>query len=284
MKINDINNPINENTDMTTGDVKYLVSDGAQRYFIFTYPVSGRGNPMHLRNQLDAKAKELSFKRHNVVAQWAGDINMAIAKAKNTMAEFEDRKKDFPSQYYGSVKTAEELEAAKDIMSNKDILEDTPLLDDVEDMTEIDDMEHTDEPAISGEDVLRMVAQRGIISRKQYHDPEPILLDMAEGMAEMLTPGDIAGSSDVSSLMKDFVATAEAELVLLLGPKVDAYYAIKKDRPVDEARNPMAAINKFLKQKDDNAARGDRLRKERDAREAPKAAPRELGESKRRRK
>ena len=204
---------------------------------------------MHLRNQLDAKAKELSFKRHNVVAQWAGDINMAIAKAKNTMAEFEDRKKDFPSQYYGSVKTAEELEAAKDIMSNKDILEDTPLLDDVEDMTEIDDMEHTDEPAISGEDVLRMVAQRGIISRKQYHDPEPILLDMADGMADMLTPGDIAGSSDVSSLMKDFVTTAKAELVLLLGPKVDSYYDMKPDRPMEEDDSPMNAINNFLQSK-----------------------------------
>ena len=61
---------------------------------------------------------------------------------------------------------------------------------------------------------------------------------------------------------------------------------------VEEASNPIFAINKFLSDKEEleakRARRGERLRKERDERLAwdrgEPAAPRELGESKRRRK
>lgn len=283
MKINDIRNKITENA--APADAKYLISDGGQRYFIFTYPNTPGSNPRHLKAMLDDKATELDFKKRNVVAQWEGDINAVIAKAKDTMQSFEDRKKDFPSQYYGSVKKVEELEAAKDIMSNKDILEDTPLYDDVEDMTEIDDMDEPEEQTIEGTDVLRMAMSRGIISKAQYKDPEPILLDMATGMADMLSPDDVSGSSDVSILMKEFVATAKAELVLLLGPKVDSYYNMNEAGRDKKDRSPMSAINKFLNDKKSkevgNSERGGRHRKDHDK---PKTDLQELGESKRKRK
>ena len=90
------------------------------------------------------------------------------------------------------------------------------------------------EETLDGMDILRMAKSRGIISQQQYEDPEPILLDMAQGMADMLTPDDVSGSSDVSILMKEFVATAEAELVLLLGPKVDAYYSMTEAKRIYE--------------------------------------------------
>jgi hypothetical protein len=91
-----------------------------------------------------------------------------------------------------------------------------------------------EEETLDGMDILRMAKSRGIISQQQYEDPEPILLDMAQGMADMLTPEDVSGSSDVSILMKEFVATAEAELVLLLGPKVDAYYSMTEAKRIYE--------------------------------------------------
>jgi hypothetical protein len=91
-----------------------------------------------------------------------------------------------------------------------------------------------EEETLDGMDILRMAKSRGIISQQQYEDPEPILLDMAQGMADMLSPEDVAGSSDVSILMKEFVATAEAELVLLLGPKVDAYYSMTEAKRIYE--------------------------------------------------
>jgi hypothetical protein len=91
-----------------------------------------------------------------------------------------------------------------------------------------------EEETLDGMDILRMAKSRGIISQRQYEDPEPILLDMAQGMADMLTPEDVSGSSDVSILMKEFVATAEAELVLLLGPKVDAYYSMTEAKRIYE--------------------------------------------------
>lgn len=90
------------------------------------------------------------------------------------------------------------------------------------------------EPALDGYDVLRMAHARGIISQNQYSDPDQNLLQLADSMAEMLEPGDIAGSSDVSSLMKEFVNTAKEELVLLLGPKVDAYYSMVEAKRIYE--------------------------------------------------
>jgi hypothetical protein len=89
-------------------------------------------------------------------------------------------------------------------------------------------------PALDGFDVLRMAHARGIISQNQYSDPDQNLLALADSMAEMLEPGDIAGSSDVSSLMKEFVNTAKEELVLLLGPKVDAYYSMVEAKRIYE--------------------------------------------------
>jgi hypothetical protein len=91
-----------------------------------------------------------------------------------------------------------------------------------------------EEETLDGMDILRMAKSRGIISQQQYEDPEPILFDMAQGMADMLSPEDVSGSSDVSILMKEFVATAEAELVLLLGPKVDAYYSMTEAKRIYE--------------------------------------------------
>jgi hypothetical protein len=91
-----------------------------------------------------------------------------------------------------------------------------------------------DDETLDGMDILRMASARGIISQRQFDDPEPVLLDMAQGMADMLSPEDVAGSSDVSILMKEFVATAEAELVLLLGPKVDAYYSMTEAKRIYE--------------------------------------------------
>jgi hypothetical protein len=91
-----------------------------------------------------------------------------------------------------------------------------------------------EEETLDGMDILRMAKSRGIISQQQYEEPEPILFDMAQGMADMLSPEDVAGSSDVSLLMKEFVATAEEELVLLLGPKVDAYYSMTEAKRIYE--------------------------------------------------
>jgi hypothetical protein len=75
-------------------------------------------------------------------------------------------------------------------------------------------------------DILNWARMRGIISLKQFNDPEPVLYDLAANTASMLTPGDVEGSSDISILMRDFVTAAEAENILLMGPKVDAYYSI----------------------------------------------------------
>jgi hypothetical protein len=90
------------------------------------------------------------------------------------------------------------------------------------------------EPALDGYDVLRMAKARGIISASQHDDPDQNLLDLASRMAEMLEPGDIAGSSDVSILMKELVSTAKAELVLLMGSKVDAYYSMVEAKRIYE--------------------------------------------------
>ena len=87
---------------------------------------------------------------------------------------------------------------------------------------------------LNGMDVLRMALGRGIISQNQFNDPEEILMGMADGMADMLTHNDVKNSADISMLMKEFVTTAESQLVLLMGPKVDAYYGMTEAKRIYE--------------------------------------------------
>jgi hypothetical protein len=107
----------------TTDNPQYLVTDKKGRYFLFSYQSNKGGNPMHLRNTIDAKGKELGFDRSHVIAQWKGDIDAAIETADSIAAEYKDKKDSFPTQYHDNVKKAETLRMAKDVMADETLEE-----------------------------------------------------------------------------------------------------------------------------------------------------------------
>jgi len=85
---------------------------------LMSYEDSPGNNPRYLRKMLDEYAKSLGWDDYDVFTQWNGEIDDKIGAAQEQEAEYENKKDEFPAQYWESKQTAEKLKAAKEIMAD----------------------------------------------------------------------------------------------------------------------------------------------------------------------
>lgn len=108
----------------TTHYLIQMSKDGDDQHFVVDYTIgpNSEGHPLGLKRTInqDDRVEELlaqGYKQPDVIAQWRGDIDAAIEDYRNRAESWSERRKEFPAQYYGAVRKAEELERAKSILS-----------------------------------------------------------------------------------------------------------------------------------------------------------------------
>jgi hypothetical protein len=99
-----------------------------------------------------------------------------------------------------------------------------------EEVMEFEDDE--DDSTLSGDDILRMMVARRIISLDMYNLPSDTLLNAADEFAMDLGPMYELGSSDISILMKEFVQQYPDTMDVLDGERAHVYESEKKARSI----------------------------------------------------
>ena len=105
---------------------KFAINSGKEvRYFKVAIDVKPHTHPLYIGRCIEEKLAELGLKQEgyycNTIAIWSGDIDEKIAEAERIAGSYEHLKKEFPVQFYGNLKTAEDLRAAKNIMAENNI-------------------------------------------------------------------------------------------------------------------------------------------------------------------
>lgn len=92
-----------------------------------------------------------------------------------------------------------------------------------QEVMEFDNEFGEEENSLTGDDLLRMMVARGVISMDNYNNPSPELADNADWFASDIGPVSEVGSSDVSIWIKQFVQELTAAGVVLDGPRAHLY-------------------------------------------------------------
>jgi hypothetical protein len=97
---------------------------------------------------------------------------------------------------------------------------------------EVMEFEDDDDATLSGDDILRMMVARRIISNDMYNAPSESLLNAVDEYAMDLGPMYELGSSDISILMKDFMRQYPATVAEVDGERAHVYESEKKARTI----------------------------------------------------
>ena len=108
----------------TTHYLVKMCKSGDDQHFVVDYPTGPdrEGHPLALRRTIDQDDRTEEFlaqgySRPKVIAQWSGDIDDNIKAYRARAESWADLKSEYPTQYYDSLRKAEELERAKSILN-----------------------------------------------------------------------------------------------------------------------------------------------------------------------
>jgi len=108
----------------TTHYLIQMSKDGDDQHIVVDYVIgpNSEGHPLGLKRTInqDDRVEELraqGYSSPDVIAQWRGDIDAAIEDYRNRAESWSENRKEYPTQYYGNIRKAEELERAKAILN-----------------------------------------------------------------------------------------------------------------------------------------------------------------------
>jgi hypothetical protein len=164
-----------------------------------------------------------SVELHRMI-QDTDNLEPWISAKITTAAEYIDTVKHYMA--YNDIDSAEDMAGAVGLDDIADV-EMSPEMS-IEEVTEFED----DGDTLSGDEILRMMVARRIISVDMYNLPSDTLLNAADEFAMDLGTMYELGSSDISILMKEFVQQYPDIMDVLDGERAHVYESEKKARSI----------------------------------------------------